>query len=616
MPFIPDTTDRFDPLLNELRELGAAAIEPAEFWRHLLDALGRLAGAEAALLLRAPTGDPAWRMMAGWPAGEVRPEQVASLFGPSVQTLAEEAAAAGRAGTPLDRAASVVAVRIDIPDEGQRVAAILRLPTARPEERDRVVRELRLAAGVAGLYAENRSAVQARAEAGAYREVLETVTAVYGRDRFVASCFTFCNELARRFGCEQVSLGFLVDRRYVRLQVISRSARFDRRSALVRALEGVMEEAADQQEEVIWPAPAGTACITRQHEQYARQNGLAQVVCIPLRKGAEVVAVVCCERVAGALSDTQVRQVSLAGELLAERLEDLRRRDRWAVVRAWNGLRRGLSKLVGVEHTWAKVAGIAVAAGLAALAFGRATYRIEAPFRVKASVMAELSSPVDGFVEKVSYEVGDRVKAGQELIAFDRRALQMERLSAMADLQRYQREAEKRWAEDRLADMRINEALIEQTKARLELVGYRLEQSVIRAPFDGVVVAGEWKQKINASVRQGERLLTVAQLDRLYAEIEIGGADIARVREDMPVRIAFASDPRVRYPVRISRIQPAAAAGPAGPVFAARAEFEGASRDWWRPGMNGVAKIDAGVRPLWWMFGHRTMDVLRLKWWW
>jgi multidrug resistance efflux pump len=38
--------------------------------------------------------------------------------------------------------------------------------------------------------------------------------------------------------------------------------------------------------------------------------------------------------------------------------------------------------------------------------------------------------------------------------------------------------------------MRINEALVEQMQARLDLLRYRLRQSSIRPPFDGVLVEG------------------------------------------------------------------------------------------------------------------------------
>jgi hypothetical protein len=36
---------------------------------------------------------------------------------------------------------------------------------------------------------------------------------------------------------------------------------------------------------------------------------------------------------------------------------------------------------------------------------------------------------------------------------------------------------------------------------------------------------------------------------------------------------------------------------------------------WWRPGMTGVAKIDAGHRRLLWILTRRFIDMLRMKLW-
>mgnify|MGYP006955695645 CR=1 FL=1 len=39
-------------------------------------------------------------------------------------------------------------------------------------------------------------------------------------------------------------------------------------------------------------------------------------------------------------------------------------------------------------------------------------------------------------------------------------------------------------------------------------------------------------------------------------------------------------------------------------------------RDWWRPGMTGIGRLDAGNRTLIWLATHRTIDFLRLRLWW
>ena len=37
---------------------------------------------------------------------------------------------------------------------------------------------------------------------------------------------------------------------------------------------------------------------------------------------------------------------------------------------------------------------------------------------------------------------------------------------------------------------------------------------------------------------------------------------------------------------------------------------------WWRPGMSGSARIDAGERQVAWILTHRIVDTIRLWLWW
>jgi hypothetical protein len=51
-------------------------------------------------------------------------------------------------------------------------------------------------------------------------------------------------------------------------------------------------------------------------------------------------------------------------------------------------------------------------------------------------------------------------------------------------------------------------------------------------------------------------------------------------------------------------------------VFLLRCAVVGKPEPWWRPGMTGVAKINVDRRTLLWILTHRTVDFLRLYFWW
>ena len=117
---------------------------------------------------------------------------------------------------------------------------------------------------------------------------------------------------------------------------------------MVRSLETSMEEAVDQDEEILWPVPEGMTAVTRSHEQYARERGIDFLCTVPVHHSNRVVGAICCERKIRLFSESEVRQISLLGELISGRLMDLQDRDKWLVLRLLDKCREKLSGFLGV----------------------------------------------------------------------------------------------------------------------------------------------------------------------------------------------------------------------------------------------------------------------------
>jgi RND family efflux transporter MFP subunit len=256
-----------------------------------------------------------------------------------------------------------------------------------------------------------------------------------------------------------------------------------------------------------------------------------------------------------------------------------------------------------------------VAIALAVLFFGKMNYRVEAPFILRTDDIAILSAPFSGFIEEVPAQIGDTVKSNDVILQLDTRDLLLEEAAAVADLERFTREAEKARATNALADMRIGEAQAEQAQARLGLVRYHLSQATVGSPFDGVIVEGDLKKRIGAPVKPGDVLFKVARTDRMYIECDVKENDIHEVRGDGTGEIAFASQPRLKFPMKIERIEPVAQTKDQKNVFIVRCQFQESLQPWWRPGMSGVAKINVGPRTFFWIISHRTIDFLRMFFW-
>jgi RND family efflux transporter MFP subunit len=250
------------------------------------------------------------------------------------------------------------------------------------------------------------------------------------------------------------------------------------------------------------------------------------------------------------------------------------------------------------------------------LAVVRTDYRVDAPFFLRTEDLSFIAAPFNGYLDEVKVTVGDEVKKDAVLASLDTRDLLLEEAGAAAERTRFLGEVERASGADKPAEMRIAQAQAEQARVRLEIIQYRRGQANIVAPFDGVVVEGDLKKRIGSPVKQGEVLLRVARTDRIYVEANVSERDIRELRTGVAGEIAFASAPKHKFKVRLNRIEPAALVKESGNTFAVRCAVESPNEAWWRPGMSGVAKIDAGRRSLLWVIAHRTIDFLRMQLWW
>jgi len=193
--------------------------------------------------------------------------------------------------------------------------------------------------------------------------------------------------------------------------------------------------------------------------------------------------------------------------------------------------------------------------------------------------------------------------------------LLVQQAAALAELQRHASEAEKAEADRQLAELRVARAQQAESQARVDLVRYRLARAEMKAPFDGVVIEGDLREKIGAPVKTGDILLKISQLKGLYVEIRVPERDIDQIQDSRTAEVAFASRPEDTFGVKIDRIEPSAMADREGNFFLVRGQLDQRA-DWFRPGMSGVAKINAGHRSLLWIATHRLVDFLRMKLWW
>ena len=452
---------------------------------------------------------------------------------------------------------------------------------------------------------------------GQMNEVLDIVRVVGEAKTFKTAALALAGEIADRHHAERVSIG-MVKHDYVVLAAISHTDHFEGKMQVVRDLECAMEEAYEQDASIAYPPPdGGTPLATRIHEYYSKTYGVGHMLSVPVRRGEETIAVITCERGAHPFDDEESAQIHLVATLTSARIDELYRKSGWFGKRFARAAREGFAKLLGHEHTWAKLLGILLTAFVLFAALVPIPYRVSAPAMLKTDHITYLSAPFDGFIQSVKVKPGDIVYKGDELLRLDQKELKLEEADLMAQEQDNRREIQKAQANRQLADLRIQQAKLSQTLAKLKTVRYKLSRSVVRCESDSaVVIEGDLQKRVGSHVNQGGELFQLASIEEIYMEADVSELEVNNVRLGGEGFMAIKSRPDYVYRFRTTLMNPTASVKDQENTFAVRGEFVRATPPWFRPGMTGIAKIFAGKRTLWWILSHQAIDYLRLKLWW
>lgn len=609
------------PLLEEASKLRRFTGPPAEFWPALVSVMARLAEASRGVLIVGQAALPdKLRKLSDWTQpGYSDPALVPFIKG--APALAVKALEFGQALEPIgpgllpDSTHFGICIRLQFQGGADGCVAAFLIPNTTEAKAGELLLRLALLADIPLDYQAQRNTQQPKAEAEKFASVLDVLSQVNAEGRFLAALMALANGVASQLQCERVGVGWL-DSGYIRLKALSRTERFEPKMAAVQALEAAMEEALDQDEEILWPQPDSSRSVVRDHAAFAQGQGVQHLVSLPIRVAGKGVAVLTCERQAAPFSEVTIQQLRMVCDQVARRLSDLQASDRWFGSRWTHRLKQRLETWVGPEHTWAKVGAIGASGAVLLLFLPIYPIRIEGNFIVRSEEQSYLSAPFDGFIQSAAVRPGDVLTNGATLMRFNTEQIELEESAAIADQTRYLREAEKARAARNLAEMRIAQAQADQAAARLGLVRHRLSQATLKAPFNGVIVEGDLRQRIAAPVRQGDPLYKFARIDSLFIEAEISERDAHRLTSKATGEVAFVAQPDSKYPVQVLRVEPSAVPKETGNIFIVRASLTGDPQTWWRPGMSGLCKIDSGRGTLFWILTHRTVDFLRLNLWW
>lgn len=215
---------------------------------------------------------------------------------------------------------------------------------------------------------------------------------------------------------------------------------------------------------------------------------------------------------------------------------------------------------------------------------------------VVAQRQALIASKGTGRLEYLGVKVGDRVKAGQVIARIehaDIEALLNQTVARLNVARARLGEAKPEWQEATLnfermkvlleksfvtqaeydmaaarvqraaAAMKSAEATIAAAEAERQAVQVQLENTNIRAPFDGIVVkklaeVGEVVSPMTATVRSGGSVVTIVDPSSLVVDAEVSEAMIHRIQAGQSAEIQLDSVPGHRYQGEVLQVMPTA----------------------------------------------------------
>lgn len=186
---------------------------------------------------------------------------------------------------------------------------------------------------------------------------------------------------------------------------------------------------------------------------------------------------------------------------------------------------------------------------------------------------------VNGKIEVLPVDVGDRVKLGQLLFKLDDRELQTQRQQEDKNVERSrlqlgQAERDYKRAQLLFESKLISQELFEDSRTKfdlaknelalreksLELIVERLRKTEVMAPFDSTILTRPISvgQAVSGSggFNAGTEVLTIANLNDLIVNAHINQADVTRLHVDQQVEVSVEAVSGLKVVGKVERIAP------------------------------------------------------------
>jgi len=449
---------------------------------------------------------------------------------------------------------------------------------------------------------------------------MELLAKVLCQEDFLSASLAFVTELANRFECERVSIGFPKGHK-VQVEALSHSAQFGKKMNLVRAIAQAMEEALVTGKVIRYPGD-DSELSAPDHHWLMEVSECASVMSMPVYVGDQFLCVVTFERTVDEnkqvrpFTDEEMAYCQSISVLCAPALEDKRLNRRSLFRVALDKTKQQLGRLIGVDYMGRKLAMLILIALVGFFSVATGEYRVAANVVLEGEVQRVIAAPYNGYIKDALVKAGDIVEEGQLLCQLDDRDLRLERENWLSQRSQYRHQYNQAFASHQRSEVNIAKAQMDQAMAQLALADEKLARSQLVAPFSGVVISGDLSQRLGGFVEQGEVLFEVAPLNGYRIILLVDEKEIAEIQQQQQGQLVLSAFPEVNFDFTVRRITPATVAEEGSNFFRVEAELiDGQRAGELRPGMEGVGKVSVDERKLIWIWTRKLVVWIKLTLW-
>ncbi len=427
--------------------------------------------------------------------------------------------------------------------------------------------------------------------------------------------FALVNSVASRFDCEQVALG-IIRRDQLAVLAVSGTDTFKPSSPGIIDIQQSMEEARDAELTLVYQ-PEGQSAKLKTMPIHTRWGTRCQsAVCsIPLMAGSQCVAVLSLRRHRRlGFTDVNVEEIEKLVKPFGAAIELSLRGDRTLKSHFHEASNKTIEAIRNPKTRAGRNVRQITCIVAAILIFGWFPYRPLTPCVLVPGNLTQSLAAFDMQLSEVKVRSGDRVARGQVLAKFDTRQLELQRAGLTSQLEQAEVDVRKALVKSDAASASLAKANSQVFATQLAAVEMKISQCTITAPEDGMVMDADLNRKVGQVFAQGSPILSFAPLDDWQLEIRVPENQARYFRQNQTGCFAPAANPGRKLNYSIANISGSAELIDGKNVFVATAQING-DADFFRQGMEGIARTHTGWQPIPWILLHRLFEYGRAGFW-